>query len=161
MTEIKEQQCASVGMRVGLLCATLALIVPLVFVIPYAKDMYRYKAADNLMTLGVVAFILVVFYASAAILGKTAGKIIGRSKRGLGAANSVGICLALGCLAVTAVTADFSISLAKRLSGQSERFGLLSGLIILFGALPAILLGVLYGVLVRRRLTKAEGHSAT
>jgi hypothetical protein len=156
MKEIQEQKCASIGMKMSLFCATLAIMVPLFFVIPYVKDMSRYRASENLITVGAVALILAVFYACAALFGKVAGKVICRRRHESGKAISVGIILALGCLVAAALTVDSSILLAKMMSAERVIFGLSSLWITLIGALPAILFGILYGILVRWRLTKVE-----
>ena len=152
MAETHEANCASIGMKMSLLCATLAIIGPLAFVIPYAKDLQRYSTKDNIITLASILFIVVVFYVAAAFLGKRAGNVICRKKLKLGGSVLRGIGLALCCLWFAAVLVDLSIFVAKALTGQVEPPGILTGVILLFGIPPATFLGIVYGVLVRWRL---------
>lgn len=142
-------------MKVSLWCATLAIIGPLVFMIPYAANLRRYAVTDVLITLASIVVILVLFYASAAFLGKAAGKNICRERRDLGGAILLGIGVALGSLVVAAVAVELVVLLAKIFYSQNEALGFWLLMILLFGTLPAILLGILYGILMRWRLAKA------
>lgn len=156
MEEIQEHKCARIGMKVSLLVATLAIIVLLVLTISYVADWFRYSVADKLISLSATVLILAVFYTSAGFLGKAAGKNICRERHKLGASIFVGIGVTLGSLAVAALAAEVSIQLAKILEeGRLDGPGFVLVMTILGGVLPAILLGILYGVLVRWRLTKA------
>lgn len=142
-------------MKVSLWCATLAIIGPLAFMIPYGTNLRRYAAKDVLITLASIIVILVPFYASAAFLGKAAGENICRERRDLGGAILLGIGVALGSLVVAALAVELAVLLAKIFYSQREAHGFLLLMILMFGTLPAILLGVLNGILMRWRLAKA------
>ena len=153
MNEIPEQRCASIGMRVSLLCVTMGVIAPAGIMLHEFFQFFNWSILK-----GVLATLFAV-YLAALLLGRNAGKIICRGRRSFGRVISVGIGLALSCLAVgAAVTAGFGVAPTASSSWVEKVFGvwLLSALIWLIGALPAILLGMLYGVMVRWRLTKAE-----
>jgi len=160
MTNIPETHCANIGMRMSVLCATLAIIGPLGFTIPYAKDFQRYSTKDNLITVVGIVVIAGAFYTAAAYLGKVAGKIICRKQLKFGGSILVGIGLAISCLVFAAVIIDLTILIAKLLSGQREAPGILALVIIVFGAVPAAFLGVVFGGLVRWRLARVRRRVA-
>ena len=173
MNENHQQQCASIGMKVSLWCVTLAFIVPLAYLvtvsyiegkgIPYLKNVGGYGLKDTLITLGGAAIILGALYASAVFFGRGAGKRICEMRLKVGGAIFVGIGLAFCCLAAAAIAAELSVLLAKLFDGgagaqrpvETDGFGILILMIMLFGALPAILLGVVYAIVTRWRLAKA------
>lgn len=164
MEESKQHLCASVGMKISLLCAALGVITAfsLMFAIFGANGVYDLLIDEGLqIQAGVIAGIIALFI-FAASLGRIAGKVVCRKARGLTGAAFVGICLALGCVALSIVAgAPFSF-LVQELSDtysphKSSLFIFIVAplyWIMMFGALPAMLLGVLYGALVRRKLAK-------
>ena len=113
--------------------------------------------------LGVIAGFVALFL-SAAVLGRIAGRIICYRLRGVAGATFVGVCLAFSCIVIAIVAgAPFSF-LVQELSNITPEHKsdflvfIVAPLfwILFFGALPAILLGWIYGILVRRRLAKVE-----
>ncbi len=113
--------------------------------------------------LGVIAGIVALFL-SATFLGKIAGRIICYKLRGIAGAAFVGFCLALSCVVIAIVAgAPFSF-LVQELSNITPEHKsdflvfIVAPLfwILFFGILPAMLLGGLYGILVRRRLAKVD-----
>jgi hypothetical protein len=173
MEEKHEQQCASIGMKVSLLCVTLAFILPLAYLItisyiegkgiPYLTNLGGYSGKDTWLALGGAIIILGTLYTCAVFFGRGAGKRICEMKLNVGGAIFVGIGLAFCCLAAVAVTAELTVFLTKLFDagGGAQRptaesgFGILILMIMLFGALPALLLGVVYGIVARWRLNKA------
>lgn len=99
--------------------------------------------------------ILGTLYVSAAFLGRTAGELIYRKMPGFAGAAFVGVCWALGCyVSVALVWLTFFIFVAVTSTYTNVEAPFMTsflGLTVgMYGSVPAILLGVLYGVLVRR-----------
>jgi hypothetical protein len=173
MEENREQKCASIGMKVSLLCITLAFMGPLAYLItisyiegkgiPYLTDLRGYSVKDVLIALGGMVIILGALYTSAIFFGRGAGKRICEMRLSVGGAIFVGIGLAFCCLAVAAVTVELTVFLTKLFYAEAgaqrptaaSGYGILILMIMLFGALPTILLGVVYGIVARWRLAKA------
>ncbi len=170
MEETQEQQCASIGMKMSLLCATLGAIAPAVIMLHEffeylpggvsARMNPAYTQVKWSILLGVIVT-LCGLYLAAAFLGRAAGKNICRRRRGLGGAILVGIGLALSCLLVGLIVMSLFLLVA---APGKDNVGFIEGLVSVYafvgvsfmlGAVPAILLGILYGVLARWRLTKA------
>jgi hypothetical protein len=102
---------------------------------------------------------LTALYLTAAFLGRKAGENIYRQRRGYKGSIFVGVGLALSCLAVSVTVAAVFIAADAWRHSVNNAVGylVLSGVMMwVVGALPAILLGVFYGILVRRYLPKAE-----
>jgi uncharacterized protein YuzE len=170
MEERQEQQCASIGMKISLLCATLGAIAPVGIML---HEFFQYlpggvSARMNpgltqvkwSILLGVIVT-LSALYLAAAFLGRAAGKNICRRRRSLGGAIFVGTGLALFCLLVGLIV--MALFMAATSPGKDD-VEFIEGVVGVFvfvsislmvGAVPAILLGILYGVLMRWRLTKA------
>ena len=164
MDKLKEQECASIGRRIALWLALPAGLIflglNLYFYISVSLDhpeSQRQNLVAGLLYFGVLTpVILGTLYLSAAFLGRMAGKLIYGRMRGFAGAVFVGICWALGCymsvavvsfifwLIVTAMS-DFTISTVPFMTSF---LGLTIGMYL---SLPGFLLGVLYGVLVRKR----------
>lgn len=176
MEEIQEQRCASIGMKISLLCATLGAIAPAGIML---HEFFQYLPGGHnarlnpahtqvkwSILIGVIVT-LSALYLAAAFLGRAAGKNICRRRRSLGGAILIGIGLALLCLLVgLIVMALFMIATSPGKDDVEFIEGVVSvfvfgGVSFMVGAVPAILLGILYGVLVRWRLTKAGCLKAT
>ena len=168
MTEFKSNNCASVGMRMSLLFAALGVVAPFVLILAYLALIEMLFIQELSFQLGVIAGIVTLFL-SAAFLGRIAGKIICHKWRGIAGATFVGVCLVISCIVLAIVAGASFWALVDRFlvqepsvitSGNEFGFldfmGTLLVLFLFFGGLPAILLGGLYGVLVRRRLAKVE-----
>ena len=170
MEERQEQQCASIGMKMSLLCATLGAIAPAVIMLHEffeslpggynARLNPAYTQVKWTILIGVIVT-LIGLYLAAAFLGRAAGKHICRRRRSLGGAILVGIGLALGCLLIGLIAMSLFLLVA---APGKDNVGFIEGLVSVYafvgvsfmiGAVPATLLGVLYGVLARWRLTKA------
>jgi hypothetical protein len=155
MDGMQKHKCALIGMRMCLLCAALAIAAPLIFTVPYMAAWFGYSAADKLITLAAFVFILAIFCVTAILLGRAAGRNICRRRRDSWGAMGVGIGVAMGCLVAAGLAVELAILVATIYSGERPLPGLLLFYILLLGTLPAILLGILYGALLRWRLTKA------
>jgi hypothetical protein len=159
MEERQEHQCARVGMNVSLLCVTLGAAAPVIVML---KEFMQSLAGGPSARSGVkwailvgIILTLIPLYLAAGLLGRLAGKIICQKRRGYGGAIFTGIVLALSCLATGALALAVVVGAN---SGSRDLLGMAALLLLgtgLYGFLPAILLGVLYGALVRWRLTKA------
>ena len=158
MENKQEHECARVGMMVGLLCASIAAIVPAImmlgeFVESLPGGRFAHSGVKWPILVGSIVTLLAL-YLVAALLGRKAGKYICREGHGSTEAILAGIGVALSCLVVGGAVAALCIAVGDASSARVGRDISILLLIWLFGALPAILLGVLYGVLVRWRLTK-------
>jgi hypothetical protein len=161
MDKLKEQECASIGRKIALWCALPAALVFLgvmVYLYVYLsleqQERQRQNLVAGLLYFGVLTpVILGTLYLSAAFLGRMAGKLIYRRMRGFAGAAFVGICWALGCyMSVAVVWFIFFLIVAATSDSTVPFMTSLAGLAVgMYGSVPAILLGVLYGILVRKR----------
>ena len=173
MSQMDEQSCASVGMKVSLWFASPAALFYLVFTASKLLDVFfeqqqrQTQRVALLYYLGLLPLTLGALYISAALFGRKAGKILCRKSLGSVGASLIGICVALGCLVTTISVWIASDLIGSRIMHPDVRFSVIlsfSSLVgiaaLSFGFIPATLLGVLYGVIVRRRLTPAESGKA-
>ena len=158
MVKTKEQLCAGVGVRVALLCAALGALVALVmmYVIFSPSEVSEALRAGWPMIAGGLAGLFLM----AGVLGREAGRTISQRKRGYVGAIFIGIGVALCSLALAAFVGSV-VGYAIQESGRSAGVGIIGIIlfagtyVMIYGFLPALLLGVLCGVLLRWRLTKA------
>lgn len=153
MSQIPEQQAATVGRNVSIFCALIGAVVPIGLMLKAFLESYH-PHWDVLIG---AFFTLTALLIAAAFLGRVAGKVIWKKRSGAAGAILVGICLAFCCLIIgVAVWALFNVAHALTdFSRQIVWFASVMALIV--GALPAILLGVLYGVVMRSRLSIIQG----
>lgn len=161
MDKLKEQECASIGRKIALWCALAAALTFLgIMVFFYVSlSLEEHERQRQNLVAGLLYFavlppvILGTLYLSAAFLGRMAGNLIYRRMRGVAGAALVGICWALGCyMSVGVVWFIFFLIVAATSDSTVPFMTSLAGLTVgMFGSVPAILLGVLYGILVRRR----------
>lgn len=167
MDQGSKHQCASFGMKMSILCALIGAAVPAGMMLkeflqslpggPAAHPSDQPKWPILIGTIVTVIGLTIV----AALLGRVAGKIICRRKSGPMGAILIGICLALACVVVgVMVGVLFTIGLERSLdaAGVAGAFGLAT---LIVGAIPATLLGVLYGTVVRWRVAKVDGWENT
>jgi len=159
----KLQECAGIGRKTALWCALPAALVLLGIVASKLMDVFlepqeRQHPDAGLLYWGILLFVLLIaLYLPAAFLGPMAGKLIYHRMRGAAGSAFIGICLALSCLLSVIVTwiiynLIFAAVTDSTILGMALMFSSIAGLaILLFGSVPAILLGMLYGILVRKR----------
>jgi hypothetical protein len=112
-----------------------------------------------------IAVGLITLCLSAALLGRLAGKIIYLSGNNIAVNLVIGLALALACLIVTAL-AGSAVGVILFASHQPSfvrstplaDIGAISLLILLWGGVPAALLGFLYGALVKVILGRKLKH---
>lgn len=164
MDKLKEQECATIGRKIALWCALSAALVFLgvmvylyVYISLEQQERQRQNLIVGLLYFGVLTpTILGTLYLSAASLGRMAGNFNYRRMRGVAGAAFIGICWALGCYMSVAVV-WFSVFLIVAATGDSTNLAVpfmtsFLGLTVgMYGSVPAILLGVQYGILVRKR----------
>jgi hypothetical protein len=154
MEEIHEKQCASLGMKMSVLFATLGVSAPVIIMFAwYLEPSSDPIGRKRLIPLGIIVT-LAALYLVAAFMGRDIGKSMCRHRHSYGKAILAGIGLALSCLVVVGATmTSFNAVIEPGASVFSVMVAIF--LVVLIGALPAILLGILYGVLVRWLLIKA------
>ena len=163
MTKTLQQQCANVGMKMSILCALIGVAFPAgTFIKEFLQSLPGGPSAHSsdspkwsilIGTLGIVIALSI----AAAFLGRLAGKTICRRRSGVPGAILIGIGLAIAVMIIgVALAVLFSIAVEPSIesAGVAGAFGLIT---VIVGALPAMLLGVIYGAVVRARLAKVEG----
>ena len=149
--------CGSVGKWLGMLFGALGIGTALLIV----------RLMDGGWLIGVdppIAVGLVVEVFAAAYLGERAGRYLCRNGNSLGRAMLVGLGVAFGSItiAVYAGTIAACVGHMRQFFGNSD-IGVLNVLsvlffplflVLLFGGIPAAVLGVVYGTLVHVRLQK-------
>jgi len=103
-------------------------------------------------------------YLTALSLGKIAGRILCKTSTLLPCV-FIGVGLALGSLAISVLTGSLTLMAVNIISGSPDSNDLVTYLLVplfvvlIYGGGPAALLGILYGVLVRKQL--AQMHTQT
>jgi len=149
--------CGSVGKWIGMLCAALG--IGTAFLMVRVMNGGWFIGLDPSITVGLVVEIF-----AAAYLGEKAGRYLCSKGNPLGRGMLVGLGVAFGSIAI----AVYSGTIAGFVGHPSEFFGnphigplnVVSVLffplflVLLFGGIPAAVLGVVYGALVNIRLQK-------
>lgn len=159
----KLQECARIGRKIALWCALPAALVLLGIVVSKFVDVFlepqeRQNLDTGLLYWGILLpVLLIALYLPVAFLGHMAGRLIYHKMLGVAGSAFIGICLALSCLlSVVMMWIIYNVIYAavtdSTILGAVLMFTSIAGLaILLFGSVPAIFLGVLYGILVRKR----------
>jgi hypothetical protein len=168
MQELTRDVCARVAMRWSLLFAALGVLAAFLLLVVL-------KIQALLTDIGPefgsgIAVGLAMLCLSAALLGRLAGRVVYLTGNNILINLVLGVMLALGCVIVTAFAGSavgVLMASSKEPSFVSSRalgdiIGL-SLLILLWGSVPAALLGFLYGGLVKvtldRKLKRTPGTS--
>src|SRR5687768_842148 len=156
-----DHRCGSIGRWVALLCAALGVITAYIVVLGLKLSWIVFPSAfPKEILVG-----LVVLFIAAAVLGKKAGIYLCNKTHATGRNVLVGVGVAFGSIAAAVLVGAFvgyfgEMDLLRR--GEFTVSGLVLAPFILlffvlwFGGIPAILLGVFYGFLVRNRLRKLK-----
>ncbi|MEK6337047.1 MAG: hypothetical protein AABM67_19160 [Acidobacteriota bacterium] len=175
MDKIDEPKCARVDMKISLWFATPGAVAFLGFVLFKLIDVLfeqqerqRQYLGRNILYYAVLGLVIVgTLYLSAAVLGRQAGKFFCRKPPASFRAALIGILVALGCLASGVVMwsifnlIEVSLFAADLKLSDILFFSSLVGVVaFIYGFIPAILLGVLFGQLLKRRLAQAEWKKA-
>jgi len=164
MLDEDDHGCGSIGRWIALVCAALGVVAAIVMVraIGIPKFVVPLNAPTKEMIVGLIALFI-----AAAWLGKKAGMYLCDKSHDTAMNVVVGLGVAFGSISISVMTGTLvgMVSELPRISG-SVNFNPLYVLlgffiplffVLLFGAIPAILLGVLYGFLVRNRLRNLNG----
>lgn len=157
MTDHDRHGCGRVGSWIGVLCAALGVLSAYAMV--RALDIGWIVGIPKLpleLILGLVAL-----FVAAALLGRKAGVFLCKRQNDLAMNVVVGIGVAFGSIAIAVWTGTLVGLISEIPSLQPpDPVGILLVIfgplliICFYGGIPAALLGVLYGFLVRRQLRK-------
>jgi hypothetical protein len=162
MQELTRDVCARVGMRWSLLFAALGVLAAFLLLLLLGVQVLVARPVP-----GTVVG-LAMLGLSAALLGRLAGRIVDLSGNNILLNLVIGVALALGCVIISA-TAGSVVGVLLVVSKQPsfarsnprEVIGAFLFEIMFFGSGPAVLLGLLYGVLVKvtldRKLKRKAG----
>lgn len=157
MDNHESHACGRIGSRNGILCAALGvLVIGLIFRPSGLVDLIKDAEPGFTLALGLA---LLSLFVSAALLGRVAGRVICSGDNQMHVNLAVGIALALTTIVISVLIGTTSGVL---MSGGNESTNLPTvflGLMfwtLLFGGIPAAGLGVLYGVLVGKQLSKTK-----
>ena len=148
-----EHEFGGIGRRAALICAALGLITAALMVFAMGG---RLSAA---LPVEILVGILALFVGSA-FLGKWAGKMFSRYAPVRVTDAIIGLLVAFGSIVISVFTASLFYFL-KNLTqfNRSGNFWLSfvapQVAVLLVGGIPAMFLGILFGVLVRREFSKA------
>jgi hypothetical protein len=167
MTELTRDVCVKVGIGWSLLFAALGVLAALLLLVLLKIQALLTDPGSEFLTAMVVG--LVTLCVSAFLLGRLAGRIIYRGGNNVLVNLVVGVMLAFGCVIISAnagalvgVLLVVSKQPAFVRSNVLKDAGSLSLLILFYGFAPAVLLGLLYGVLVKVTLDrKLKPNAAT
>ena len=155
MKEHDDHGCGSVGRRTGLLCSGIGVAIAVLIL----KGMDP-RGNLRLLDLGFATMIgVVALFVATAFFGTKAGVFLCKrgNRRGLNVA--IGLALAFGSIAAgvwTGVLAGLVTEVDRIPFLFDFVLGMFSvlGLFLLFGGIPAIVLGVFYGLLVTWQLSR-------
>jgi hypothetical protein len=151
MTDHDVHGCARIGSRIGVLCAGLGIAVAVV--------MLKMMGMDDLFAprvfLGPIGLGVLVLFVSAAVLGRKAGVFMCKHGNRTLIDAAGGLVVAFGSIAMAVFAGSVSSLVAVRSLKDVATVLLVPQIVVgMFGGIPAIVLGVLYGFLVRWRLLK-------
>ena len=156
--------CGSIGRWIAVVCAALGVVAAIVIVraIGIPSFIVPLNSPTKEMIVGVIALFI-----AAAWLGNKAGMYLCDKSHDTAMNVLVGLGVAFGSISISVMTGTLFgvVSAAGEIfrSTTITPVGIFLGLffplliVLLFGAIPAILLGVLYGFLVRSRLRNLNG----
>lgn len=158
MQELRPDVCVSVGMRWSLLFAALGVLAAYLFLVLLGAQALVGPGPEFLSGLAVG---LATLCLSAALFGRLAGRIVYLSGNNILVNLFIGVALALGCLILTAIAGTL-VGVLMVLSQQPtfarsnplKDVAGLSLLILFYGTVPAALLGLVYGVLIKVTLDR-------
>jgi hypothetical protein len=157
MDNHKSHACGRIGSTHGVLCAALGiLVIVLIFGPSRLIDLIKNSEPGFILSLGLA---LLSLFVSAAVLGMVAGRVICSGENQMHVNLAVGIALAFTTIVVSVLIGTTSGVLMSGGNESTNLFTVFLGLmfwILLFGGIPAAGLGVLYGVLVRKQLSKTK-----
>ena len=154
--------CGKIGRKNSILCATLGVLAAFLLLIPLGAIGL---AVNGDSTFKLILFIsLGALYLAAASLGKMAGRFLCK-KSNLMPSVIIGVGLALGCLAISVLTGSLSLVVANIIRGSPYSTDLVTYLVVplvvvfIYGGVPAVAIGVLYGVLVGKQLAMIRSQT--
>ena len=152
--------CGRIGRRMGVFCAFLGVMTAYLMLQAMEAYWFRPTISEVLM----LALYLCPLFIAAAFLGTKAGTFLCRKGNRLGLNILIGIALAFGSITIEVLAWTF-VYIVMRGSGEVlvgwdlfKAWFVPLAVILMVGGIPATVLGVLYGFLVRRRLNKLEPH---
>jgi hypothetical protein len=161
MLDYHDHGCRSVGKWIAVLCAALGVAIAFIMMGGLKTNLASFSfSLPKELAVG-----LVVLFLAAVFLGERAGVFLCGRSNDLATHVLVGQGVAFGSItmAVLSGTLVAFISEGYLLSGPEANplthvfgFFLPLLLVLMFGGIPAVLLGVLYGLLVRNRLRKLD-----
>ena len=158
MTDHHRHGCGRVGSWISVLCAALGVLTAYLMIGPLALDWLI-----NIFHLPIEVIVgVVALFVAAALLGRKAGTFLCERRNDLPMNVLIGIGLAFSSIAVAVWSATL-VGVLRELPNISQSPHPLGILYIIFlpllviciyGGIPAVLLGILYGFLVRHQLWK-------
>jgi hypothetical protein len=160
MLNDEEHGCGSIGRWVAVLCAGVGAVAAFLMLQAFGIGKFIFSTGFPKE----IAVGLVVLFITAAVLGKKAGIYLCDKTSATGRNVLVGLGVAFGSIAV-AVLAGTLVGFLGEADHilRAENFSVVNAvlgffipllLVLWFGGIPAILLGVFYGFMVRNRLRK-------
>jgi hypothetical protein len=159
MQELRPDVCARVGMRWSLLFAALGVLAAFLLLVLLKIQALLTEPVPEFLT-GIIVG-LATLCLSAALLGRLAGRIVYLSGNNIVVNLFIGAALALGCVILTTIAGTLVgvfMVVSKQpsfvRSNTLKDVADISLLIFFYGCGPAVLLGFLYGVLVKVTLDR-------
>jgi hypothetical protein len=165
MFDHEEHGCGAIGRWVGVACAGLGLATAALMLMGMGGFGRGFGQINFLTMPPELIIALVALFAAAAYLGSKAGVFLCQKQHALSMCMVVGIGVALGSIAISVWTGTFLGIVRHAGEFFGRDFTVLNLIlapfvsllfILLFGGIPAMLLGALYGFLVRRGLRKLD-----
>lgn len=155
MDEAKKSQCKDVALKQSLVCATLGLVASMLLVgWMFRGTGLRYLPKPLPMLVAAVVVSIVGLYVAAACLGMVAGKLICRFGSQSLWIWIIGVGVAWGCLLISVLAGSavpFFARIGNARAFESYVFTPVF-IVMLFGTVPAVGLGIFYAARVRKYL---------
>lgn len=149
--------CGKIGLQTGLLCAVLGFVLALLLIGWFTS------ASAGVEWLPIVRFLLIPLVAlliTAGIFGFKAGRYLCERGNQMSWNVLIGISLAFGSIAAASLAGSFAVLLTDLPHlinvGLLILFVLPLLFVLIYGSIPAIGLGLLYAVLVKKQLANMD-----
>ena len=145
--------CDSIGRRTGLLCACIGVLVAAGMCAVFGLGQWL-----RTMQYQILVGLFALFFA-AAFLGKKAAMCLCQRGNRLWMSLALGVGVAFGSISIALLTGSILTIVSNGVRNAAHFFDVMLApqlLVLVFGGIPAIVLGVIYGCMVGDRLARLE-----
>ena len=157
MQDLELHRCVEIGRKNSLICATLGVVAACLLLIPLGATGIALTSNSSFKLILLIS--LGALFLAASSLGKMGGRFLCKT-RSLILSVIIGVGVALGSLAISVLSGSLSVVVGNMIIGSADSTDLVTYLVVpllvmlIYGGVPSIALGILYCVLVRKQLAR-------